>query len=473
MCVTRRANPAALGRPGDAGVRTSLILFGVGLVVFSAFANRRLMIHSPDNHFVYLADAFLDGSLELTRKPHHQNDWASYVDLELKGRSAETHGPSVKGFFTRIKGKPNQFQTLEGERIDIPRRDRGKQVTRHFVSFPPGPAVLMIPMVAAVGYGANDVLFTVLFAAFNVALIFGFLQLLTRLGHSTRTDRENLWLTALFAFGTAHLWCSVLGRVWFTALIVGVTFHLIYLYFAVDARRPLLAGAALAMAFATRASLVFAAVFFYWQLFLSEKGRALEARERWKRFALFSAPCLVVGLLLLAYNAARFHDPAEFGHSYLAGGTMPRIRDFGLMHWNFLDRNLHAALTLVPRIVDHPPYIQLSKHGMSLFLTTPALILLFRPARSHALSRAFAVTAAVVALPIAFYQNTGWEQFGFRFSLDFMPYLVGCLALGARPMTRWFKGLIIAGVLVNAVGAGTFHRVGGLYGHHMAEEPKR
>ncbi len=454
-------------------MRTSVILFVVGLIVFSAFANRRLLIHSPDNHFVYLADSFLQGQLDLTRNPPHQNDWASYQELELKGASAEAHGPLVKGFFTRRKGKGNQFQTLSGALLEIPRRDRGQAKTRYFVSFPPGPAVLMLPWVAAVGYGANDVIFTVVFAGLNVVLIFAFLQLLTRLGHSLRTEKENLWLTALFAFGTAHLWCSVLGRVWFTALIVGVTFHLLYLYFAVDARRPLLAGAALAMAFATRASLVFAAVFFYWQLFLSEKGRALDSKERWRRFALFSAPCLAVGLLLLWYNAARFENPAEFGHTYLAGGTMPRIRDFGLMHFNFLDRNLHAALTLVPQIIDKPPYIQLSKHGMSLFLTTPALLLLFRPLRGHALSRSFAVAAGCVALPIAFYQNTGWEQFGFRFSLDFMPYLVGCLALGARPMTRWFRGLIIAGVLVNAIGAATFHRVGGLYGHHIADEPKR
>jgi len=454
-------------------VRIPVILFVVGLLVFSAFANKRALMHSADNHFVYLADSFLQGQLDLTRKPPHQNDWASFVELKLKGASKATHGDEVRGFFTRRKGKPNQFRLLSGDEIEIPRKDRGKSTTRHYVSFPPGPAVLMVPWVAAVGYGANDVIFTLLFASLNVVLAFLLLQRLREAGHSVRNRTENLWLTALFAFGTAHLWCSVLGRVWFTALIVGVTFHLIYISMSIDARRPFLAGLALSMAFATRASLVFAAVFFYWQLFLSEKGRALETRERWKRFALFSAPCLVVGLVLLWYNYARFENPAEFGHTYLAGGTMPRIRDFGLMHPNFLGRNLHAALTLVPRFVEQAPYIQLSKHGMSLFLTTPALLLLFRPVRQSPLARSFAATALVVAVPIALYQNTGWEQFGFRFSLDFMPYLLGCLALGGRSMNRWFKGLIIAGVLVNAIGAATFHRAGKLYGHHMAEEPKR
>ncbi|MCB9529994.1 MAG: hypothetical protein R3F65_08115 [bacterium] len=454
-------------------MRIPLILFLVGLAVFAAFAGKRLLIHSPDNHFVYLADAFLHGSTELMRKPHHQNDWASYEVLQLKGASAAAHGAEVRGFFTRRKGAPDEFRLLSGQEIEIPRGDRGESTTRYFVSFPPAPAVLMIPFVAVAGYGANDVIFTVLFAALNGVLVFLLLQHLTRLGHSLRETRDNLWLTVLFTFGTAHLWCAVLGRVWFTALIVGVTFHLLYIYWSVDARRPLLAGIALAGAFSTRATLLFAVVFFYWQLFLSPAGRALERGERWKRFALFNAPCLVVGLLLLWYNAARFESPTEFGHTFLAGGTLTRIRDYGLFHWNFLDRNLHAALTLVPRIQDEWPYLLLSKHGMSMLLTTPALALLAWPRRSHPLARSLGWSALVVAVPIAFYQNTGWEQFSFRFALDFMPYLVCCLALGGRPMSRWFRGLIIAGVLVNALGAATFHRAGKLYGHHMAEEPQR
>lgn len=454
-------------------MRIPLILFLAGLGVFAAFAGPRLKIHTKDNHFVYLADAFLHGRLELARKPPHGNDWASYVELELRGGSAERLGSPVKGFFTRRKGKPDQFRLLDGREVDIPRKDRGKQTKHHFVSFPPAPAVLMVPMVAAVGYGTNDVIFTVAFAALNVPLMFLLLGRLREAGYSERTPRDDLWLTALFAFGTAHLWCAVLGRVWFTALIVGVTFHLLYLYWAVDARRPFLAGLALAVAFATRASLVFAAVFFYWQLLRPANGEQLEPRERWRRFVAFSAPCLVVGISLLVYNYARFESPTEFGHTYLASGTLARIRDFGLFHWNFLDRNLHAALTLVPQISSEYPYVKLSKHGMSMFLSTPALILLFRPVRRHPLARALAVTAAVVALPIAFYQNTGWEQFSYRFALDFMPYLIACLALGGRTIDRWFKGLILAGVLVNAVGAATFHRAGKLYGHHMADEPRR
>jgi hypothetical protein len=490
-------------------MRTPLVLFLTGLAVFAAFAGPRLRIHSADNHFVYLADAFLHGQTELTRKPHHGNDWASYDTLELKGASREKHGERVEGFFTRRGGKPDQFRTLSGREIDIPRADRGASKTHYYVSFPPFPAVLMMPFVAVAGYGANDVLFTVAFAALNVTLMFLLLRRLRRQGYGDRSDGENVWLTVLFAFGTVHLGCAVLGQVWFTALVLGATFNLLYIYFATDARRPLLAGLAFAAAFSTRASLLFAAVYFYWQLFFPNDGRRRETGDLVRRFAAFSAPCLAVGVSLLVYNQVRFDKLTEFGHIYLAGGTIERIRDFGLFHPHFLTRNLTAAFTLMPRFVSEAPYVQFSKHGLSMLLTTPAIFLVLWPRlRRHdvsceralaadgpsseqvsaacdchsrraahtRLSRALWITIAAVAIPIFMYQNTGWEQFGYRFALDFLPYLVVLLAIGGRRLTRTVKTLIVIGIVVNAFGAATFKR-GGIaakfYSDHIAEEPRR
>ena len=47
-------------------------------------------------------------------------------------------------------------------------------------------------------------------------------------------------------------------------------------------------------------------------------------------------------------------------------------------------------------------------------------------------------------------------QFGYRFSLDYTPYLFLLLAIGARPMSRWFWALALFGVAVNAWGALVF-----------------
>jgi hypothetical protein len=66
------------------------------------------------------------------------------------------------------------------------------------------------------------------------------------------------------------------------------------------------------------------------------------------------------------------------------------------------------------------------------------------------------LTVAVTALPGLLYQNTGYVQFGYRFSLDYTPYLFLLLAVGARPLDRLFWALGLFGVAVNTWGAVVF-----------------
>ena len=68
------------------------------------------------------------------------------------------------------------------------------------------------------------------------------------------------------------------------------------------------------------------------------------------------------------------------------------------------------------------------------------------------------VTILAVAIPGFFYQNTGWAQFGFRFSLDYTPYLVLLLAFNRRRLSWLFVVFVIFGFLVNSFGAITFGR---------------
>ena len=69
----------------------------------------------------------------------------------------------------------------------------------------------------------------------------------------------------------------------------------------------------------------------------------------------------------------------------------------------------------------------------------------------------------MVSLPGLFYQNTGWEQFGYRFGLDWLPLLVCAFAVGGLRLGWWVKALILVGIAVNAFGAATFGRDPSLY----------
>ena len=70
---------------------------------------------------------------------------------------------------------------------------------------------------------------------------------------------------------------------------------------------------------------------------------------------------------------------------------------------------------------------------------------------------------ALCSIPIALvsllYQNTGYVQFGYRFSLDYTLPLLLLLALSRRaPPGRLFCLCVVWGVLVNLFGALTFSR---------------
>lgn len=476
--------------------RPALPVFLVVTAGYALLAWERLPNPSPQFHFVDLAHSFLAGRLD-TETPELRpervpddaprglreavrrtldsggwNDWASIETLKLKD------GTVLRGRFpfSDDEGeKRHLFHTTGNEewKVDV-RRDlandcgdsgrRRCEEKRHHVSFPPFPALVMLPFAAIWGYDTNDVLVTVLLGGLNAALLFVLLELLTRRGHSTRGTRENLWLTFLFAFGSVAFFSSVRGEVWFTALVVGVTLHLAFLLAALDLRHPLLAGLALGAGMATRTPLAFCAIFFGWQL-LFPGGRL--RRDGWgdafRKGLLFALPILAIGGALCLYNLERFDSPFEFGHAYLSGGAGKRIREHGLFSTWYLNQNLQAAILNVPRILTEPPWIQITKHGLGLLVTTPALVLLFRPKAMPPLHRALWLSVTAAAVPGLLYQNTGWEQFGYRFALDYFPYLVLLLAVGARPFTWRVKALVLAGVAVNLFGAITFGRFPNLY----------
>ena len=120
-----------------------------------------------------------------------------------------------------------------------------------------------------------------------------------------------------------------------------------------------------------------------------------------------------------------------------------RIQRFGLVNYHFLSRNLAAALVLLPRILPHFPFVKISQHGMSLLVTTPALAYTVLPAERSRLRVPLWVTVLITSLPTLLYNNSGYIQPGYRFSLDYMTFLMMLLAVGNRPISRLWKALVV------------------------------
>ena len=112
---------------------------------------------------------------------------------------------------------------------------------------------------------------------------------------------------------------------------------------------------------------------------------------------------------------------------------------------------------MLPRVQLSPLRLAYDPRGLSLLVTMPWLVLLLFPRTRPRLHWPLWLTVAVSALPGLFYQNTGYMQFGFRFSLDYTPYLVLLLGLSWLVIPQAVvQALVGARCVVNTWGALAF-----------------
>lgn len=404
-------------------------------VYFAVAPRHRVFEHTPFNHFALLAESWLQGRLDLGGPPPayaQNNDFAHIGD-------------------------------------------------KWYVAFPPFPAVLMLPVVLVAGSAENvrDAQIFMWLAGIGPAVCFLALEKLRRSGRSDRAEWQNAVLAALLGLGTVYFYTAVQGTVWFAAHVVGVALAALYLLFAIDAERPVLAGLMIGFGLLTRTPLLFAVPFFAFEMVraslaapaedrepgpsrlerLGDFYRRLDVRRVLRLGALFSLPIVAAIGFVLWHNAARFHGPLDFGYEHLTIAWASRMKKWGLFDYHYLSRNLAVILTGLPWVTEggKAPF-QINAHGVALWFTTPLYFWVLWPRRRHPTQMALVATAVAVALPTLFYQNTGWLQFGYRFSNDYAVFLFALIALSGRKMGAWFWGMAAWGVAVNAFGAVTFDR---------------
>jgi len=425
-------------------VKLYAALYAIGLVIYGALAWGRIGTQSQAPQFVYQADAWLHGHLSI-EPPLVDNDWAKLETVTL------ADGREVQG--RRMITRP-AFRTVSDEQVPINQVRASKGVT-WYMSFPPVPAILMVPSAIISGRAGNDVIPTLLVAALIPPLMLLLLRRLAAAGLSKRSERDNLWLVATMSFGSVMLFSAVQGKVWYTALVVGVVLGLVYAWASIEAKRPLAAGLALGAAALTRTAMAFMLPLFAFEAWRAYGGD----RARLKRVAIeFAAPVAAFAVAGMIYNYARFGSPTEFGHTFLDVRQQTQIEQWGLASVHYLSRNLAVAFTLLPELVNHAPWIQIGGHGLALWFTTPLLLYVAWPVDKPPIHRALWLTVALVALPGLLYMNSGWVQFGYRFALDYMVFLIMLIAIGGRPLGRLAKVLICAGIAINLFGAITFDR---------------
>jgi hypothetical protein len=342
--------------------------------------------------------------------------------------------------------------------IDVPGFfDSSPYRGRTYDSFPPMPAVLMMPIVAALGVDRTSApILCLALTLLNIAVGY---RLARRLGLSTR-DRI-WWLVAMF-LGTGY-WSAVLasGGVWYYAHVVAFTALLLAVGEAWGKGRGLWVGLALAAAFLSRQLTLFAGFALAARLW-SHPGFT-DRGARWLNLAGFGATAGLGIAAYLAFNHARFGNPFETGYRYMEFGSFlkERLARHGLFSAAYVPFNL-IYLTVQGVHVDFTSPAKLAGvttdgFGASLLGTSPFVVVAAFASRAGAPMRALWLSVAAIVVGQLLYLNNGFSQTNTqRFTLDFMPVLFVLVAVGLRReaergRARLWHGAIAYAALLNAL----------------------
>ncbi len=345
------------------------------------------------NHFVYLADAFLHGRLGLS-------------------------------------GGGISLQEV------VPRNGN------FYVVYPPMPAILLMPFVAAFGTGFDESLMSIMLASLCISLTW---LMLKKTGSN---GNKALWLSFLLGFGTCFWFIAAVGTSWYIAEVVAVLFLTSAILVALHKKSYVLVG--LLLGFSTLARLPTALAFPFFLFLIYERNDAW--KPRLKQAAIFFIGLAIPVSLYLIYNVARWGTILDLGYGLIPGIQQDPFFQQGIFNIAYVPRHLYAIFLQGPIFLNHFPYIEPNWMGLGLFLTTPAFIFIFKGPWNK-LSKYSAIAVLCILLPIITHGTVGFTQFGYRFSLDFTPFLILLTAKGMRENIGWpEKALVILSLLVNLWG---------------------
>jgi hypothetical protein len=349
-----------------------------------------------------------------------------------------------------------------------------------YLPFGPLPAVVAIPFLPFMDLaGTRDMVWV------GIALTLVNIFLLARVLGQMGIDRDRRkWALLLFFGGTTYYASLVVSATWYFAHLVVTTCYFLAISEALGKKRVWLVGLFIGLAGMTRLTALFALPFFVWLMWWdSRRDRAPAGSQEsvdkqaaegdapqkkvqagvLARYALLLAGLLAPLIVLGLYNYARFANPLESGYGFasLTYGPLEQAREHGVFGLVHIPKNLFMLLLQSPLpypSIDAPvlefPYIQPSPWGMGLIFVSPALFYAFRANIKERFVQACWLAVVFIMVPVITYYGVGWVQFGYRYGLDFIPFLLLLAAIGlGQPVSKLARVLILAGVVVNIWGA--------------------
>jgi hypothetical protein len=347
------------------------------LVAFSFFYVNVLM-NTEGQHFLVLAQSFLQGKLYFLFDPYK-----NWVDTAL-----------VFGHY--------------------------------YFPLGPLPAALLVP-------------FAWFFSLFNPPFYQGYMQLyivlailyfifkLARISKFSQYDSFFI-MTAFFTSSFLHIAMFPAYSYFAHVVVVGLSLAIILEY--LSSKRYWVIGLLIGFLLLTRITAGLSIVFFVIDILLNKD---VDPQKKYKALFKLLLPFFLGILLLSLYNYLRFNDFLETGYSFqrVIEYSLFKAREYGLFSLIHLPGNLYYLLLATPEPVFRDgfshvlvyPFVKLNPWGMSIFITSPYLLYLFKFKYKNIVSQLLLLTIFVIAIPVLLYYGIGFYQFGYRYAFDFIPFL--------------------------------------------------
>lgn len=239
----------------------------------------------------------------------------------------------------------------------------------------------------------------------------------------------DYWLASLGAFGTLLFTLSIEGDFYYLAHLEAVLLSFLALIEWQGRRRPWVVGLLIGLAALARPTLILAAVPFGLALLADA-----EAKARVRTAIAFALPLLAAVAVTAWWDWVRFGSPMETGYG-IAWITphLAELRAQGLFSTTHVPTNLALFVGGGYGVRDTFPWLVPSTQGQSILLTMPALLIAVGATLRDRLNQVLWGAVVLTAIPVfLYYGGGGADTYGYRYAMDFVPFLLALVAVAVR-----------------------------------------
>lgn len=251
-----------------------------------------------------------------------------------------------------------------------------------------------------------------------------------------------IWSALLVGFGTIIWYLSATGSSWYLGQITSCFFLMAALNESLGKKRPVLVAIFLGASYLSRLTTILSFPFFIYLIMGDSKIKNIT------KFALGILPFIAFNFF---YNFIRFGTIFDKGYLLIPGVLSEIWYQKGLFHLSYMPAHLKVIFASFPIFQKEFPYIIPSWAGLSIWITTPAFLYSLLSNIKEKIVQISWIVIVLISLVIFSHGTTGFAQFGYRFAVDFYPFLIFLTIKGvSKGKLKWHHYLfLLISVLVN------------------------